>query len=127
MFDDAPPGQHFGGVLTQPDATCSAGSSVRAVFRGGHPKNDFRTRGTFVKVQRQVGSSWVDVLDDHDWDTSYVWSREGVSYSRCTVEWRIRRGTPAGTYRLVQQGNWKNGCNGKVSAYTGTSRAFQVR
>ncbi|MCI0153354.1 neutral/alkaline non-lysosomal ceramidase C-terminal domain-containing protein [Dermacoccus nishinomiyaensis] len=65
--------------------------------------------------------------DDHDWDTSYVWSREGVSYSRCTVEWRIRRGTPAGTYRLVQQGNWKNGCNGKVSAYTGTSRAFQVR
>ncbi|WP_420066637.1 neutral/alkaline non-lysosomal ceramidase C-terminal domain-containing protein, partial [Ralstonia solanacearum species complex bacterium KE100] len=43
MFDDVPPGQHFGDVLTQPDATCSAGSSVRAVFRGGHPKNDLRT------------------------------------------------------------------------------------
>lgn len=127
MFDDAPPGQHFGDVLTQPDATRSAGSSVRAVFRGGHPKNDFRTMGTFVKVQRQVGSSWVDVLDDHDRDTSYVWSREGVSYSRCTMERRIRRGTPASTYRLVQQGNWKNGWNGKVSAHTGTSRAFQVR
>ena len=78
-------------------------------------------------MQRQVGSSWVDVLDDHDWDTSYVWSREGVSYSRCTMERRIRRGTPAGTYRLMQQGNWKNGWNGKVSAHTGTSRAFQVR
>ena len=43
------------------------------------------------------------------------------------MEWRIRRGTPAGTYRLMQQRNWKNGWNGKVSAYTGTSRAFQVR
>lgn len=127
VFDDVPPGQHFGDVLTQPADTYAAGSVARAVFRGAHPKNDFRTMGTLVAVQRQIGSSWVDVLDDHDWDTSYVWAREGVSYSRCTVEWRIRRGTPPGTYRLAQQKDWKNGWNGKVSAYTGTSRAFRVR
>lgn len=127
VLDDVPPGQSFGQVLTQPAATYTAGQTASAVFRGAHPKNNFRTMGTFLKVQRQDGSTWVDVLDDHDWDTSYTWKREGASYSRCTVEWRIRQGTQPGTYRLVQLGDWKNGWTGKVSPYTGVSRAFTVR
>lgn len=126
VLDDKPLGQKFGDVLTQPAASYTAGQTASAVFRGGHPKNNFRTMGTFLKVQKLEGGTWTDVLDDHDWDTSYTWVREGASYSRCTVEWRIRKGTAAGTYRLVQQGDWKNGWNGAVSAYTGTSRSFTV-
>ena len=126
LFDDKPIGQSFGDVLTQPSASYSSGQTAKAVFRGAHPKNNFRTMDTFVKVQRKSGSSWVDYLDDHDWDTSYTWEREGVSFSKCTVEWRIRRGTPAGTYRLVQQGDWKSGWDYKIAPYTGTSQEFTV-
>lgn len=126
VLDDKPAGQEFGHVLEQPKASYRPGGIVTAVFRGGHPKNDFRTMGTFLKVQRQEGGAWKDVLDDHDWDTVYRWEREGASFSRCTVEWRIRPGTPAGTYRLVQTGDWKNGWNGRVTAYTGASRPFTV-
>lgn len=126
VLDDKPLDQQFGTVLVQPAATATAGDVVRAVFSGGHPKNNFRTMGTFLRVQRLEGSTWVDVLDDHDWDTSYQWQREGASWSRCTVEWRIRRGTRPGTYRLVQAGDWKNGWTDQVSPYTGTSRPFTV-
>lgn len=126
VLDDKPAGQNFGDVLTQPSASYSAGQTAKAVFRGAHPKNNFRTMDTFLKVQKKSGDSWTDYLDDHDWDTSYRWEREGASYSKCTVEWRIRKGTPAGTYRLVQQGDWKNGWNGKVSAYSGQSQEFTV-
>ena len=127
VLDDKPAGQEFGDVLTQPGESYSSGQTVKAVFRGAHPKNNFRTMDTFCKVQRKNGSGWTDYLDDHDWDTSYGWEREGSSYSKCTVEWRIRKGTPAGTYRLVQQGDWKNGWDGKITAYSGQSREFEVK
>ncbi|MBC9958295.1 neutral/alkaline non-lysosomal ceramidase N-terminal domain-containing protein [Yimella sp. cx-51] len=42
------------------------------------------------------------------------------------VDWRIRTGTPAGTYRLQQLGDWKSGWTGKVSPYVGTSAPFTV-
>lgn len=126
VLDDKPLTQKWGQVLTQPANSYSAGQTAKAVFRGAHPKNNFRTMDTFLKVQRRVGDTWVDYLDDHDWDTSYTWAREGVSYSKCTVEWRIRKGTPAGTYRLVQQGDWKNGWTRRVAPYTGTSNSFTV-
>ena len=126
VLDDKPAGESFGQVLTQPSGSYSVGQTVKAVFRGGHPKNNFRTMDTFLRVQRQVGGVWVDYLDDHDWDTRYTWERESASYSRCTVEWRVRKGTPAGTYRLVQLGDWKNGWNGAVTSYSGTTKSFTV-
>lgn len=126
VFDDVPPGQEFGQVLTQPAASYVAGQTASAVFRAGHPKNDYRTQRSFLAVQRWTGSAWADYLTDRDWDTSYVWAREGVAYSRATVQWRIRPGTPAGTYRLVQTGDWKNGWTGRVSPYTGASQQFTV-
>lgn len=126
VLDDKPLSQSFGQALTQPKASYSRGETATAVFRGGHPKNDFRTQRSFLEVQRKEGSQWVTYLTDRDWDTSYTWKREGASYSRTTVDWRIRGDVPAGTYRLVQTGDWKNGWNGKVSPYTGTSQEFTV-
>lgn len=128
VLDDKPARQQFGQVLTQPLAQYRGGQTATAVFRGGHPKNNLRLGGTFLKVQRQAADgSWEDYLTDRDWDTSYRWEREGASYSRTTVEWRIRQGTPAGTYRLVQDGDWKNGWNHKIIPYEGVSNPFVVQ
>lgn len=125
-FDDKPVDQEFGQVLTQPAASYQRGSTASATFRGAHPKNDYRTMGTFLRVERLVDGRWTTWLTDRDWDTSYTWKREGVSWSRTAVDWRIAADTPAGTYRLVQTGDWKNGWNGKISPYTGTSTPFTV-
>ncbi|MBM7824338.1 neutral ceramidase [Arcanobacterium pluranimalium] len=127
VLDDKPAKEEFGQVLVQPHASYTAGDTARAEFRGAHPKNNFRTLGTFLRVQRLENGVWVDYLTDRDWDTSFIWKREGVSYSRTTVEWRIRNDTPAGTYRLVQEGDWKNGWNGVISPYSGASQPFEVR
>lgn len=126
MLDDKPLSQQFGQVLTQPRTSYHPGQTASAVFRAGHPKNDFRTMRSFTEVQRWNGTGWETYLTDRDWDTTYTWRREGASYSRTTVEWRIRAGTPAGRYRLVQSGDWKNGWNGKVTPYTGISTEFTV-
>ncbi|MCI5826487.1 MAG: neutral/alkaline ceramidase [Arcanobacterium sp.] len=127
VLDDKPAKEQFGQVLVQPKPSYQRGETAIATFRGGHPKNDLHTMGTFLKVQRQqADGTWVDYLDDHDWDTVYRWKREGASYSRTNVEWRIRSTVTPGTYRLVQLGDWKNGWNGKITPYTGISNPFTV-
>lgn len=127
VLDDKPWRQKFGQVLVQPLEQYQPGDTAKAVFRGAHPKNNLRVGGTFLKVQRQAeDGTWQDYLADRDWDTSYRWEREGASYSRTTVEWRIRQGTPAGTYRLVQDGDWKNGWNHRIIPYEGISNPFTV-
>ncbi|MDD7465453.1 MAG: neutral/alkaline non-lysosomal ceramidase N-terminal domain-containing protein [Actinomycetaceae bacterium] len=128
VLDDKPAKETFGQVLVQPKDSYQRGETAIATFRGGHPKNNLRTMDTFLKVQRQAADgTWVDYLDDHDWDTVYRWKREGASYSRTNVEWRIGEDVEPGTYRLVQLGEWKNGWNGKISSYTGTSDPFTVQ
>lgn len=127
VFDDTPLGQDFGDVLTQPRDSYAKEDTATAVFRGAHPKNDLRTGGSFLEVQRRTGAGWTTVLTGRDWDTTYTWEREGLAWSRTTVEWRIDERTPPGTYRLVQTGDWKNGWTGRVKPYRGTSQAFTVR
>ncbi|WP_124054567.1 neutral/alkaline non-lysosomal ceramidase N-terminal domain-containing protein [Arcanobacterium ihumii] len=126
-FDDKPAQEIFGQVLVQPQPLYHPGDKASAVFRGAHPKNNYRTMNTFLKVQKYENNQWVDYLTDRDWDTSFIWQREGGAYSRNTVEWRIRNNTPSGIYRLVQMGDWKNGWNGSITPYEGASVAFEVR
>lgn len=95
-------------------------------FRGAHPKNNLRTEDTFLKVQRLVQGKWVDYLTDASFDTRYSWAREGITYSKVTIDWRIDKDTPSGTYRILHQGDWKNGWDGKITAYAGASYAFEV-
>lgn len=127
VLDSAPIGQDFGDVLTQPQEGYAKGETATAVFRGAHPKNDLRTNGTFLEVQRRTGAGWRTVLTDRDWDTTFTWQREGIAASRTTVEWRISEQTPPGTYRLVQTGDRRNGWTGRVKPYRGVSQAFTVR
>lgn len=102
---------------------------LRALSLGGEDGHQplLWTNGTFLQVQRRAGNGWRTVLTDRDWDTTYTWEREGIAASRTTVEWRISEQTPPGTYRLVQQGDWKNGWTAGVKPYRGVSQAFTVR
>lgn len=126
VFDDKPLFQQFGQVLVQPAASYARGSKVVVTFRGAHPKNNLRTQDTFLRVERQSGSSWIAVANDWDFETTYAWRREGIAYSQVDVEWRIPASAVPGTYRIRQFGDWKSGWTGKVSPYTGTSRTFTV-
>ncbi|WP_019672044.1 neutral/alkaline non-lysosomal ceramidase N-terminal domain-containing protein [Psychrobacter lutiphocae] len=126
-FDDTPPHQYWGQVLTQPADSYHKGDTATTVFRGAHPKNNLRTDDTFLKIQRLISDQWIDYLTDKDFDTTYGWQREGISYSKVTINWRISADTPAGTYRIVHQGDWKNGADHSITPYTGISRPFLVQ
>ncbi|MCE7003858.1 neutral/alkaline ceramidase [Kibdelosporangium philippinense] len=126
VFDDKAPGQNFGQVLKQPAATYQAGQTVDTVFVTGHPKNNLHRNGTFLEVQQLVNGTWTRVADDGDWSTRYHWKRVGVANSEANITWTIPTGTPAGTYRIVHNGDWKNGWTGAISPLTGTTNTFTV-
>lgn len=109
VFDDKPLKQTWGQTLTQPKTSYQKGDIATAVFRGAHPKNNLRTEDSFLKVQRLDNGKWVDYLSDSDFDTTYTWQRGGAAYSKAIIDWRIAKDTPAGTYRLTHQGDWKSG------------------
>ncbi len=126
VFDDIPLFKNFGDVITNANASYSRGQTARAIFYGGHPKNNLKTMGTFLEIQKQSGSSWVTVYRDRDPETRYRWARDGIAYSRVTIEWDIPTTAATGNYRIVHYGNWKSGWTGAISGYTGTSRTFSV-
>ncbi|MEV5538150.1 neutral/alkaline ceramidase [Saccharopolyspora shandongensis] len=126
VFDDKPPGREFGDVLTEPANRYRRGEQVSAVFVTGHPKNDLRRGGTFAEVQRQVEGGWRRVADDRHWSTKYRWARSGVATSTATITWDVPDNAPAGRYRIVHHGDWKNGWNGSINAFTGTTQTFVI-
>jgi neutral ceramidase len=126
VLDDKPLNQSFGQVVVEPSAVYNRGSTVSATFRGGHPKNTLRTGATFLTVDRLNGATWQTVANDWDFETTFTWKREGVSWSRSTVEWRIPATAMPGTYRIRHFGGWKSGWTGAISPYVGTTRNFTV-
>ena len=126
VFDDKPWGTDFGGVHVDARPAYARGETVSVEFWTGHPKNDVRRGDTFLEVQRLDNGRWVGVADDGDWSTTYRWSRSGIANSLAKIAWAIPAGTPAGTYRIVHNGDYKDGWTGRVSAFTGTSRTFTV-
>ena len=125
-YDDKPAQQQWGQVLQQPNPTYKKGDTVQVVFRGAHPKNNLRTEDSFLIVQRLQQGKWVDYKKDNDFDTTYSWQREKVAYSRVTIDWRIGEDTASGTYRIVHQGDWKNGWDDTITPYKGVSHSFKV-
>lgn len=126
VLDDVPLGKSFGGVITQPAASYTKGAIASAQFWGGHPNNDLQTQGSFLVVEKLVGTSWVPVTYDWDPDTTYKWERNSVAYSKITITWNTKN-ADAGTYRLRHKGHWKSGWTGKIKAYEGVSNSFIVK
>jgi neutral ceramidase len=127
VFDDKPLFKSFGDVETDAAASYTRGQTARAVFWGGHPKNNLKIQGTYLEVQRKNGTSWITVARDWDPETRYVWRRDGIANSKVTIEWDIPADAVAGQYRLVHSGHWKSGWTGAISSYQGFSRTFTVQ
>ncbi|MFJ5084165.1 neutral/alkaline ceramidase [Streptomyces sp. NPDC088706] len=127
VYDNPPLGKAFGSVLTGPAPSYARGARATVEFATGHPKNNLRRGGTFLEVQRLEGGTWVRVLDDGDWDTTYRWTRiNGLTgTSKATVTWDIGADTAPGTYRIVHHGDAKN-LLGRVTPFTGASPSFGV-
>ncbi|WP_158885782.1 neutral/alkaline ceramidase [Amycolatopsis anabasis] len=126
VFDSAPLFKAFGDVLTEAQGSYRRGERVSVEFVTGHPKNNLRRGQTFLEVQRLVDGAWVRHADDGDWATKFHWTRTFVAESKATITWDIPANTPVGKYRIVHHGDWKNGWNGAITAFRGTSRAFVV-
>jgi neutral ceramidase len=54
-------------------AAPAAGDSVSATFRAGCPRNNLRTNGTFLAVERldNISLTWQVVHTDDDWCTKF--------------------------------------------------------
>ena len=141
VFDDSPadckwswswpPGPRcvfdtYGRVRKDPNGSYRKGNTVEVKFQAGHPKNNLKRNSTFLMVQRKVNGSWRDYIGDNHPDTRYYWKRDGVANSIVTVKWRIDGGVPGGKYRVVHYGNYKNGWNGQIKSYSGSTREFRV-
>jgi len=130
LFDDKLLWVSFGSVQSDAASSYARGATARATFWGGHPKNNLRTQGTFLQVQRKVGTTWTTVANDWDWETKYQWKRNNCvptfACSHVTIEWNIPASATPGTYRLRHDGDWKSGWNGAITPYTGYSRTFTV-
>lgn len=130
LFDDKPLWVSFGDVYRNASSSYVPGATARVVFWGGHPKNNPKIQGSYLKVEWKVGSSWVPVANDWDWETKYIWQRNNcfptLACSLVTVEWTIPPDASAGTYRIRHEGHWKSGWDGRVRPYSGTSREFVV-
>lgn len=127
VYDDVPLGKHFGAVVTQPKTSYRKGEKAKAVFWGGHPKNNLRLEGTFLEVQKlDQNGHWQNWLDDSDWNTVYQWKRIIGAWSHVSVSWQINEDTPKGTYRFIHFGDAK-AASGYIFKYQGFSRSFQVQ
>lgn len=131
VFDAAPPGQPFGSVITDANASYSRGQTVTVVFWGGHPKNNLCLQDSFLQVQQQqADGTWTVVAYDWDWETTYTWARDycppTFACSRSTVQWMIPSTATPGTYRIRHDGTWKSVLDGRLHPYIGWSRQFTV-
>lgn len=127
VLDDKFFWESFGKVLTNANSEYNKGDTVNVRFRGSHPKNNLKTQGSFLTVQKWANGAWENYLSDSDWNTEYGWKRDGAARSFVDITWRIPTDQARGYYRIVHSGHTKNGWTQQVSAYTGTSRYFFVR
>ncbi|CEG39127.1 Ceramidases [Plasmopara halstedii] len=135
IHDGVASGASFGSVVAGGDALSEyrRGQMVQVRFHAAHPKNNLRTQGTFLEVQRwmadssrNAGGVWVIYLDDGDINTTFSWERHGTFRSEVAIEWRIPECTPVGKYRIKINGDYKHFVWRTVTSYTGVSSAFQV-
>ncbi len=126
LFDDKPWFKSFGNVHSNANSSYSTGATAEVTFWGAHPNNDPKTNSTYFTVQKKVGSSWITKFQDRDTNTKLIWNRDGVSASKIIIQFKITSDVESGYYRIVHNGKWKNGWNGSINPYSGTSRTFYV-
>ncbi|KAG8750799.1 hypothetical protein FRC14_000216 [Serendipita sp. 396] len=128
VLDNVPLGSSFGKVLTQPSASYAKGKQVSVRFQGASPRNNLRLQDTFLTIERQNGSSWTVYRTDSHPSTKFNWKRTNgvLGYSEVTITWDIESDAPSGTYRVVYNGDYKNGWTGRISSFVGQSSTFTI-
>ena len=149
LFDDKPLTKPFGDVITQPASGYDVGQVASAVFWGAHPNNNLSVNSneSYLVIEKQGAveevchqepifwwtttvcetvTQWQPIAYDYDTSTRYIWNRDGVSFSKVTIEWHIPPATAPGDYRIRHVGQWKSGWSGAISRYEGISNAFNV-
>jgi neutral ceramidase len=121
---------NYGDVTQQPAPTARPGQTVVAVFRSANPRNDLRTDGTFLTIEREAGGgNWTVVATDSSWETRFAWSRPGgselSSESFATISWEVPMDVVAGTYR-IRHFNAHKSIIGAITQFSGTSNSFTV-
>ncbi len=115
----------FGNVQTDVDTFYRAGATVNVIFWGAHPKNNLRTQGTYLEVQKKVGNNWIKIYDDHDPCTIYKWERDFIANSKITISWNIPLDIEEGEYRICHFGDSRD-ASGKIHPYQGASNTFRI-
>jgi neutral ceramidase len=115
----------FGGTQTDVNSFYKSGSTVKVIFWGAHPKNNLRTQGTFLEVQRKDGDKWITIFNDNDPCTIYEWKRDFIANSKITITWNIPTETKAGEYRICHFGDSRD-ISDKIKPYTGISSTFKI-
>lgn len=128
VLDNVPLFKSFGQVELQANASYLRGQRVNVEFWTGHPKNNLRQNGSFLEVQRWDGANWLVVATDSDWSTIYRWVRVDPVWgsSKAAISWDIPQDAASGQYRIVHYGDYKNGWNGQIYGFSGSSRTFSV-
>ncbi|KAJ4318417.1 hypothetical protein N0V84_006840 [Fusarium piperis] len=131
-YDSPKIGTKFGAVAKDVSASkFSIGDIIKVTFIGANPRNNLRLEGTFAAVEKRVGSNWVQVRSDEDWDLVYEWKRTNfvLGMSEVTISWETgwedARKIDAGTYRFRYYGDSK-ALGGKISSFAGTSSSFEI-
>lgn len=132
VFDDKLLWVDFGDLVEEAQPAYARGDTASATFWAGHPRNNLKQGGTYLRVQRrQPDGTWRDVAHDGEGGARYHWRREycvpTLACSHARIDWPIPADAAPGTYRLVHEGHWKSGWDGRVRPYSGSSRPFTVR
>ncbi|OGT35487.1 MAG: hypothetical protein A3F11_05000 [Gammaproteobacteria bacterium RIFCSPHIGHO2_12_FULL_37_14] len=127
IVDSTPWNKHFGDLYQDAKKNYQAGETVKVIFWGAHPKNDYRIQDSFLAIQQLENGQWRTIKYDRDWDTEYHWRRHGIANSLVTIVWRTPFHTQTGQYRIVHYGNAKSLWSGRVTSYVGYSSAFEIR
>jgi neutral ceramidase len=115
----------FGSTQSDVDSSYKSGSTVKVIFWGAHPKNNLRTQGSFLEVQRKEGDKWITIFNDNDPCTIYEWKRDFIANSKITITWNIPIDTKIGEYRICHFGDSRD-VSGKIKPYTGVSSTFKI-
>ncbi len=131
VYDDKRLFETFGQVFNQPPASVRPGGTVTATFRAGHPKNDLKTNSTYLLVEQQIAANqWKAVAWDSMPETRLIWTRDTaldcLACSFADVRWDVPLNATPGTYRIRHFGAWKDGGNGVIKPYSGTTNTFVV-
>lgn len=143
-FDRTPKGVKFGDVVQGQDvkATYKAGQTASVTFHAANPRNNQRTQGSYLTVEREHKINMRDkeviahrtIALDGDWSTKFHWRAGpddpldlGVSkQSIATLTWDIDSTVEAGRYRICYHGDHKIAKKAKMVPFVGCSSTFEV-